>query len=43
MSNIDIYNNYLKKNDLHAVSHTQHGRQREPSVKTPRSPLTAEF
>ena len=28
---------------LHAVSRTQQGRQREPSVKTLRSPLSAEF
>ena len=28
---------------LHAVSHTQQGRQREPSVATFRSPLSAEF
>ena len=36
---------HLKKsklNQLHAVSRTQ-GRQREPSVKTPRSPLSAKF
>ena len=29
-------------NQLHAVSRTQRGRQREPSVKTLRSPLSAE-
>ena len=28
---------------LHALSRTQQGRQREPSVKTLRSPLSAEF
>ena len=28
---------------LHAVSHTQQGRQREHSVNTLRSPLSAEF
>ena len=28
---------------LHAVSHTEHGRQREPSVKTILSPLSVEF
>ena len=28
---------------LHAVSRTQQGRQREPSVKTHRSLLSAEF
>ena len=28
---------------LHAVSRTQQGKQREPSVKTLRSPLSAEF
>ena len=30
-------------NQLHAVFCTQQGRQREPSVKTLRSPLSAEF
>ena len=30
-------------NQLHAVSRTQQGRQREPSVKTLRSPLSTEF
>ena len=30
-------------NQLHAVSRTQQGRQRELSVKTLRSPLSAEF
>ena len=29
--------------ELHAVSRTQQRRQREPSVKTLRSPLSAEF
>ena len=33
----------IKSNQLHAVSRTQQGRQREPSVKTLRSPLSAEF
>ena len=33
----------LKKNQLHAVSRTQQGRQREPGVETLRSPLSAEF
>ena len=35
----------LKKelNQLHAISRTQQGRQREPSVKTLRSPLSAVF
>ena len=33
----------IKINQLHAVSRTQQGRQREPSVKTLRSPLFAEF
>ena len=28
---------------FHAVSHIQQGRQREPSIKTLRSPLSAEF
>ena len=32
-----------KTNQLHAVSRTQQGRQREPSVKTLRSPLSANF
>ena len=32
-----------KSNQVHAVSRTQQGRQREPSVKTLRSPLSAEF
>ena len=30
-------------NQLHAVSRTQQGRQREPSVRTLRSPLPADF
>ena len=34
---------YLKLNQLHAVSRTQQGRQREPSVKSLRYPLSAEF
>ena len=34
---------FIKKNQLHAVSRTQQGRQRESSVKTLRSPLSAEF
>ena len=33
----------IKLNQLHAVSRIQQGRQREPSVKTRRSPLFAEF
>ena len=37
-----IIKNLIKKNQLHAVSRTQQGRQREPSVKTLRSPLSAE-
>ena len=32
-----------KSNQLHAVSRKQQGRQTEPSVKTLRSPLAAEF
>ena len=32
-----------QKNQLHAVSRTQQGRQRKPKVKTLRSPLSAEF
>ena len=39
---ITLYN-IFKKNQLHVVSRTQQGRQREPSVKTLRSHLTAEF
>ena len=35
--------NISKQCQLHAVSRTQQGRQREPSVKTLRSPLSAEF
>ena len=31
------------QNQLHAVSRTQQGRQRESSVKTLGSPLSAEF
>ena len=34
---------YLFKNQLHAVSSTQLGRQRELSVKILRSPLSAKF
>ena len=34
---------YYVLNQLHAVSRTLQGRQREPSVKTLRSPLSAEF
>ena len=30
-----------KKNQLHAVSRKQQGRQREPSVRTLHSPLSA--
>ena len=37
------YLNQIKINQLHAVSRTQHDRQRAPSVKTVRSPLYAEF
>ena len=33
----------FKNNQLHAVSRTKQGRQREPSVKTLRSQLPAEF
>ena len=33
----------VNKNQLHAVSRTQQGRQREPSVETLRYPLSAEF
>ena len=35
--------NFINKNQLHAVSRTQQGRQREPSIKTLHSPLSAEF
>ena len=34
---------YIKSNQLHAVSRTHQGRQREPSVTTFRSPLSALF
>ena len=37
-----IFNN-IKKKQLHAISRTQQVRQRVPSVKTLRSPLSAEF
>ena len=33
----------IKSNQLPAVSRTQQGRQREPSVNTLRSPLSADF
>ena len=38
-----LYISKKKLNEPHAVSRTQQGRQREPSVKTLRSPLSAEF
>ena len=38
---LEIFKN--KSNQIHAVSRTQQGRQREPSVKTLRPPLSAEF
>ena len=41
MNKIDKKNNVL--NHLHAVSRIQQGRQREPSVKTLHSQLSAEF
>ena len=37
---IRLFDFYIQ---LHAVSRTLRGRQREPSVKTLRSPLSAEF
>ena len=37
------YNVKHIKNQLHAVSRTQQGTQREPSVNTLRSPLSAQF
>ena len=48
---IDIGSRYIliyifknkKYNQLHAVSRTWQGRQREPSIKTLRSPLSAEL
>ena len=40
MYNLSIY---LILNQLHAVSRTQQSRQREPTVRTLRSPLSAEF
>ena len=33
----------IKLNQIHAVSRTQQRRQKEPSVKTLRSPLSVEF
>ena len=36
-------NNHIDTIQLHAVSRTQQGSQREPSVKTLRSRLSAEF
>ena len=39
----DCYFLKIKLNQLHAVSRTQQGRQRELIVKTLRSPLSAEF
>ena len=38
-----IYYTFNLKNQLHAVSRTQQGSQREPSVKTLHSPLSADF
>ena len=38
-----VYIIQIKSNKFHAVSRTQQGRQRKPSVKTLRSPLSAEF
>ena len=38
-----LKSNEIKSNQLYAVSRTQQDRQREPSVKTLRSPLSAEF
>ena len=38
-----IYHTYIQVNQLHAVSCTQRCGQREPSVKTLCSPLSAEF
>ena len=38
--NLELWKESL--NQLHAVSHPQLGRQREPSVKTFRSPLLVE-
>ena len=35
--------NQIKLNQLQVVSHIPQGRQREPSFKTLRSPLSAEF
>ena len=42
IANLKKYDIYiLNKNQLHTVSHTLQGRQREPSVKIIRSPLSA--
>ena len=38
-----VQRTYILFFQLHAVSRTQQGRQREPSVKTLCSPLSAEF
>ena len=37
------YYKIKKLNQLHALSRTQYGRQREPSAKKLRSPLSYEF
>ena len=37
------YKSKYLKDQIHAVSRTQQGRQREPSVKKLHSPLSAEF
>ena len=45
-TNSKLNSKYIKSkklNQLHAVSRTQQGKQREPSVKILRSPLSAEF
>ena len=39
----DLSSIKINKNQLHAVSRTQQGRQRVPCVKTLRSPLSAGF
>ena len=43
LSDVCLSNGEIKLNQLHAVSRTQQGRQREHNVKTLRSPLSTEF
>ena len=43
LSSRHISYTYKIKNQLHSVPRTEQGRHREPSVRTLRSPLSAEF